>query len=276
MLRRERSRLRSGSALAALAAFAIVFAGCGGSDAGSDDVAAAATGTVETVDASEPVIDDRFAVGGAELAIQCLGKGSPTVLFEAGTDSNGIGEFDHVMRPLARSNMTCTYDRIGTGISDPPRERRRTMDDLVLVLNQLLEQANVEAPYVLVGSSGGGLLAAHYAGKYRDEVAGVVLLDVGVPNPKLDKEFPGPLGWKNPEHMDWVDAERRLAEKLTPAGNIPVRVVVASESETPDQSFWLKLSPRARQTTLQGGHDIYWDDPSGVVREIRAVLDANQ
>jgi hypothetical protein len=110
--------MRSGSALAALAALAIVFAGCGGSDAGSDDVAAESTGTVETVDVSEPVIDDRFTVGGAELAIQCFGKGSPTVLFEAGTDSNGIGEFDAVMRPLARSNMTCTYDRIGTGMSD--------------------------------------------------------------------------------------------------------------------------------------------------------------
>ena len=168
--------LSSRALLASLPALVILFAGCGGSDAGSD-VAAESTATVETaVDVSVPVIDDRFAVGGAELALRCFGKGSPTIIFEAGTDSNGIGEFNAVMRPLAHNNMTCTYDRIGTGTSDPPGERRRTMDDLVAVLNQLLEQANVEAPYVLVGSSGGGLLAAHYAGKYRDEVAGVVLL----------------------------------------------------------------------------------------------------
>jgi pimeloyl-ACP methyl ester carboxylesterase len=274
ILRRGRYMLSSRALLASLPALVILFAGCGGSDAGSD-VAAESTATVETaVDVSVPVIDDRFAVGGAELALRCFGKGSPTIIFEAGTDSNGIGEFDSLIRPLARSNMACTYDRLGTGMSDPPVERYRTMDDLAVVLKQLLDQANVEAPFVLVGSSGGGLLVARFAGKYREEVAGLVLLDVGVPNPNLDKELPGPLGWKNPEHMDWVDAERRLAEKLRPAGDIPVRVVVASSSESPDQSSWFKLSPRARQTTLQGRHDIYLDDPTGVLHEIRAVLDA--
>ncbi|MCA1703591.1 MAG: hypothetical protein LC808_10180 [Actinobacteria bacterium] len=46
-----------------------MFAGCGGSDSGSDDVAAHSTRTVDTVGVSEPVIDDRFAIAVAQVAM---------------------------------------------------------------------------------------------------------------------------------------------------------------------------------------------------------------
>jgi hypothetical protein len=43
-----------------------------------------------------------------------------------------------------------------------------------------------------------------------------------------------------------------------------------------DQSFWLDLSSRAEQTTLEGGHDLSSENPAGVVAEIQSTLDTIQ
>jgi pimeloyl-ACP methyl ester carboxylesterase len=227
-----------------------------------------------------PVIDDRLAVGtvGHRLAIRCFGKGSPTVILESGTDSSGIEDFPRLTRALGEQTTACAYDRLGVRKSDRPTERRRTLDDAVADLHGLIDAADLAAPYVLVGASGGGLIALHYAGRYSDQVAGVVLLDVPRPIPKaLAKEFPGRLAWRNPEHLDWVDGERRLA-RLRPMSleDIPLRIVTATDgqSSVKDQSVWLKLSSDARQTTIAGGHDLHWEKPESVVAEIQSTLEA--
>jgi pimeloyl-ACP methyl ester carboxylesterase len=44
-------------------------------------------------------------------------------------------------------------------------------------LHTLLNAAHIKAPYVLVGHSLGGLIARVYAEQYRQEVAGMVLVD---------------------------------------------------------------------------------------------------
>jgi pimeloyl-ACP methyl ester carboxylesterase len=179
-------------------------------------------------------------------------------------------------RPLARTNTTCTYDRVGTGRSSPPREARRTIDDVVSDLHALLHEAGVHPPYLLVGQSAGGNIAADYAAQYRAEVAGLVLLDVGAPTGQLGKEFPGKLGWNGAEHVDWVDADRRHLRRPRALGDTPVRIVraAAGDSNARDVSYWLKLGPLARQVTLEGGHDIHEDNPAGVLHQIRATLAA--
>jgi hypothetical protein len=45
------------------------------------------------------------------------------------------------------------------------------------------------------------------------------------------------------------------------------------QSSAKDQSFWLDLSSRAEQTTIEGGHDLASENPDGVVAEIQATLD---
>ena len=169
--------------------------------------------STESADVSGPVIDDRFAVGaGYELEMRCYGEGSPVIIFEAGTDGSGLEEYAALMRPLAERTMVCTYDRPGYGQSDPPSsERRRTLDDTATNLHDLAEAAGLAPPFLLAGASGGGLLVVNYAGRYPDQVAGVVLLDVPAPNKDLDKEMPGAMGWRNPEHLDYVAAERTRA-----------------------------------------------------------------
>jgi len=92
----------------------------------------------------------------------------------------------------------------------------------------------------------------------------------------LDEEFPGALGWKNPEHLDYVDAERTLAPHPPSLGDISVSVVTATDgaSSVEDQSFWLALSTDSQQKSLTGDHDLTSDNQGGVIAEIHAALDA--
>ncbi len=223
------------------------------------------------------MIDGLFSIGAdGQVALRCWGEGTPVIVLEAGTDSSGIEQFGTTLIPsLGERNMACTYDRLGTGRSDPPPDGRRTLNDLVSVLHELLLTAGVPGPYLLVGSSGGGMVVVHYAGRHRREVAGLVLLDVGEPAPDLAKEFPDEAGWNNVENMDWFAAERQLALHRLPVEEIAVRIVRATtgDSDPKDESVWLQLSPRARETFLEGGHVIYRDNPDGVVAQIIEVLE---
>jgi pimeloyl-ACP methyl ester carboxylesterase len=283
------SRPRSGrrttaAALLALATLAGCASGSEGGERDSAETTAATTGTTAPVDrAGSP--DRRLVAVGADghrLAFECRGAGAPTIVLEAGTDSSGIDGFPEAfLEPLAASHRTCTYDRLGTSAergcapadlcSDEPTADRRTIDDVVGDLEEMLSVAAVPGPYLLVGSSGGGLVVARFAQLNPGDTAGLVLLDAGVPNPNLGDEFPGEAAWDNVEHVDWVDAERQLATLPAPTASFPLLVVVAEDGETPDQSFWLQLTTAGTQVTLPGGHDLHEDHPAATAA---AILDA--
>jgi hypothetical protein len=55
----------------------------------------------------------------------CLGAGSPTIILTSG-GGDAISQFAGLLDPLAKRTLTCAYDRLGTGQSVPPTERRRT------------------------------------------------------------------------------------------------------------------------------------------------------
>jgi pimeloyl-ACP methyl ester carboxylesterase len=242
--------------------------------------ACGASGSDSPNDISEPAIDESFAVDvdGRQLALLCYGEGSPTVFLEPGDGGSG-DEFSYVMRPLGERTTTCSYDRPGFGRSDPPSKARRTLDDAVADLQALIEAADLPLPFVHVGASGGGYIALYHASRYPDDVAGVVLLDVSQDDPKEGaKIFPGAQAWRNQEHLDNVDAARRMM-RLPPLAleDIPLRVITAAEgpaSAEKNQAYWLKLSSDAQQTTLSGGHDLVEENTEGVVTEIRKLLDA--
>ena len=78
-------------------------------------------------------INGRFAVNaeGRQLALRCWGDGSPTVVFDAGTGTSGISEFEDssILRELAGRTRVCSYDRAGLGMSDAAPVRKRVLDD---------------------------------------------------------------------------------------------------------------------------------------------------
>ena len=118
-------------------------------------------------------------VDGHLMHINCLGEGSPTVILEA-ANFGMSAHWVRVQQQLAQTTRVCGYDRAGMGWSEPgpePRDARQISSEL----HTLLKGAGTEGPYVLVGHSYGGLYTQMYAGRYPEEVAGVVLLDSSHP-----------------------------------------------------------------------------------------------
>jgi pimeloyl-ACP methyl ester carboxylesterase len=115
------------------------------------------------------------AVGQRRMHLVCAGAGSPTVILEP-----GAGEFSLLVAPLqsriAAFTRVCAYDRAGYAWSDPAPEGR-SFDARAADLAALLRGAGVTGPYVMVGSSYGGLLARSFVRAEPGEVAGVVLVD---------------------------------------------------------------------------------------------------
>lgn len=265
----------------ALLALCVLLAGCGSDPGSSEREAPAVTSTPATDPAPAPTIDGRFAVNAEErqLALTCWGDGSPTVVFDAGTGTPGIGEFvgSPIIRGLAGRTRVCSYDRAGLGMSDAAPVRKRVLNDAADDLHLLLEAAHVPGPYVLVGSSGGGFNVYHHAGRYPDEVAGLVMLDVpaGQANIPTD-EVPAWDSPDNPEHMDYVAIERQMALDRLPIPSIPVTVITASAGQSADpaeQEVWLDGSSDPVHVVLDGGHAIYAFDPAGVLAEVLKVVD---
>ncbi|HSR63109.1 MAG TPA: alpha/beta hydrolase [Gammaproteobacteria bacterium] len=118
-------------------------------------------------------------IGGYQLHISCLGKGSPTVILDAGIGGFSL-DWISVQRALADKVQVCAYDRAGYGWSDPGPSPRST-DRIVDELHRLLINAGLQPPYVLVGHSFGGYNVQYYAKLYPGETAGLVLVDSSHP-----------------------------------------------------------------------------------------------
>ena len=112
---------------------------------------------------------------GRRLNLYCTGKGSPTVVFDSGltdeTDSWAL-----VQPIIAAHTQACSYDRAGSGFSDPGK-RDGTSANIVDDLHRLLVAATIKPPYILVGHSYGGMNVQLYADTYPSEVIGMVLVD---------------------------------------------------------------------------------------------------
>jgi len=111
-------------------------------------------------------------VGDHSLHIHCFGTGSPIVVMD-----NALGvEWSYwrtVYSQLPSTVRVCMYDR-----SANAHKSQKIVEDL----HALLTGARLEAPYVLVGHSFGGVNMILFASRYPEEVAGIVLEDSSHPD----------------------------------------------------------------------------------------------
>jgi pimeloyl-ACP methyl ester carboxylesterase len=124
---------------------------------------------------SVPRIGRAVDIGGRSLNIYCWGEGSPAVVLDSGRGLPGYS-WILVQPQIAKTTSACWYDRAGLGWSDPA-PGSRSSDAVAKDLHQLLGQAGIPPPYVLVGHSMGGFNVRVYQRLYPDEVAGLVLVD---------------------------------------------------------------------------------------------------
>ncbi len=114
--------------------------------------------------------------GGTRLHVYEMGTpAGPTVILEAGICATSLNwrALQQDLSPFAR---VVAYDRAGLGWSDAAQPAR-TPTQLTLELRDMLQAAEIEGPYILVGHSFGCLVMQRFAQLFSDEVAGVVLLD---------------------------------------------------------------------------------------------------
>ena len=89
-------------------------------------------------------------------------------------DRRVLGTGSRPRSPMTR--RVCVYDRAGRGWSDPSSVAQ---DGIAVAtdLHNLLDRGHVPGPFVLVGHSSGAQYVRIFAGRYPEQVAGMVLLD---------------------------------------------------------------------------------------------------
>ncbi|MBD2121339.1 alpha/beta hydrolase [Trichocoleus sp. FACHB-262] len=140
-------------------------------------------------------------IEGSHWHYQIVGDGSPTVIVDSGAGGPHL-DWQLVQPEVAKFTRVLTYDRAGYGWSDLSSEPR-TAEQVVSELRQLLQKAEIEPPYVLVGMSLSGLFSRFFAYHYPEEVAGMVLVDVA--HERMYEETP----------VEWVELNKRLEGLLT-------------------------------------------------------------
>ncbi len=176
-----------------------------------------------------------FEVNGHRLSMQCVGTGSPTLVYLHGLGGTGF-PLDTTFSTRTR---VCTYDRLNAGSSEH-LPGRRTGAQAVADLHALLAVAGIGPPYVLDGGSFGGLIAIIYIGTYPSEVKGLVMEDAALPaDAEIDDILPEPDRTQvkkelanNGEAFEYsITAEAKAALVLVP--DMPVSYIQATSMDIP-------------------------------------------
>ena len=290
-------------------AIASLAGACAGGSATPSSVPAAASPSA-SAEARDWVRD--IDVGGRTLSVACVGPtdtGRPTVIFESGLGGDR-GTWGDVLTSLMMTDRGCSYDRAGLGLSQPA-PKPRTTNDQVDDLHALLAAAGLKPPYVFVGHSSGGWNVMVYGGRYPDDVAGVVMVDVrppafskesaaalpketagesdGLHQARADADFEKDPS-RNPEGLDLIKSAAQ-AEASPGFGALPLVVLTAGDRAAVTEGLpaalakefdgiWMKLqtglvglSSNGRQEIVQGvTHDMPGEKPDAVVKAIQEVL----
>jgi pimeloyl-ACP methyl ester carboxylesterase len=260
---------------------------------------------VTTAAAPRPTatIDELIGDVGERVHIRCVGQGPTTVVLIAGFGGGADG-WATIEPAIAASARVCSYERPGTGTSDPATSTE-TFTTQATDLHSLLGTVGEPGPYVVVGHSFGGAEAATFASMFADEVAGLVLLDAtptswpaaicAVPDDGSDAAAMllgvcgtfAPTG--NSEHLDAVAAFAEAAQ-IASLGSLPMAVITADRRELPadlaapevarlneawnvGQNDWMALSTDAHLVSVEHtGHHIEIDQPGVVIDEINRLL----
>jgi len=165
--------------------------------------------------AKNPAPGETYLANGHKLHLNCTGSGSPTIVLDAGLGDDSL-IWGRLQPVLSMTTQVCSYDRAGFGLSDPipaPRDA----DHIAEELHDLLIQANVKGPIVLMGHSIAGMYIRDYATRYPAELAGLIFVDSATPlqeqNPALkamDSKKPLQWFWNLEGRLEFIAGVPRL------------------------------------------------------------------
>ena len=224
-----------------------------------------------------------------------LGKQKPTFVFLNGDGADFTTSWKKVTNELEGLGTCLLFNRDGIGENSKPTVKQ-TAEVVIQTIIGLLDNLQIEPPFVLVGHSSGGLFANLFARLYPDKVCGVVFVDSAHPDQfeELKDDFTLVL-----KLLLWAMARlnsrseiahiKETAKRVNSAGpfpTIPVAVLTGEKTEAPR---WLEkpslmkkklqlherlaaLSTNSRHIkTKNSGHFISIDEPELVVGAIKWV-----
>jgi pimeloyl-ACP methyl ester carboxylesterase len=242
-----------------------------------------------------------YDIGGRKLYIECVGSGSPTVVFDAGQGAPGAA-LARLQSELAKDHLACTYDRAGQGRSDPAPSLPRSATDVVNDLHALLAEAGVPGPYILVGQSVAGFFVQLYARTYPDDVAGVVAMNPVPPaGPWLEQALPLMTEGERAEEESYYRGEgvseaidfNLSSEQLNTAPSppdVPFEMLISTiaQCESPDDVCGRTYAvyedvmqaatdewPQGHFSQVESGHETFYGAFDETIAVIRRVVEAS-
>ena len=248
-------------------------------------------------------------VGPHRIAATVFGDAEPAVVIEPAFGGSAQSWFA-VAEALAGQAKVVAYDRAPYGASSRAQDDR-TPREIARDLHGVLDALGISRPVVLVGHSAGGVYARAFAGLYRDEVAGMVLVDSA--HEAQEQVLHGQLPWRvgllealtlpmlgllpakmlNGADRRSIIREFRASKRLTAAdrplapgdlGDRPLIVLTRGPGAKvhPSWQLWrdlhaelAELSTNSRHIVADdSNHYIHKSEPELVLTAIRDVLDS--
>ncbi|MGO4893563.1 alpha/beta fold hydrolase [Flavobacterium sp. W21_SRS_FM6] len=111
---------------------------------------------------------------------QCVGVGGPTIVIETGLgvaiSDESETSWNAFIESVSKKNEVCFYDRAGIGKSSKT-SMPQTSKEIAVQLNQLVSAAKLNAPFILVAHSMGGIHARVFNDMFPERVLGILLVD---------------------------------------------------------------------------------------------------
>ena len=216
-------------------------------------------------------------------------NGKPTVVMDA-----GYGDFsntwDSVIGDISMLSNVLIYDRAGLGKSEKS-SNPRTSSEMVKELKELLIEANIKPPYILVGHSFGGVNMRMFATEYQNEVCGLVLVDSTSEYynekllPTMSQDFQQAYNKQfvyEGNYDEFMESLKQLKETRRKI-NIPLIVLSAGKKahySTESQELWNEMQKEILEISSDGelviaensAHYIQNDEPELVVSSIKKLI----
>jgi len=246
--------------------------------------------------------DKMVKIKGHTLHMMSIGKGEFTVIFESGF-GNDLSHWRKVAPAISQKAKVVVYSRAGYGRSEPVA-KPLTLTESTEELTQLIHQAHLKPPFILVGHSYGGHIVRTYAAQNPQSIAGLVFvdpaneqfikklkqLDEAKTNSFLEvykKMVPEKLKAES-EILMAIDEKGALPD-FGPLPDVPAAILTSMVQEYPQfiihskegKKIWRELHTRlfnqfssARHiVTMNSGHNIAIQEPELVVEAINSAIE---
>jgi pimeloyl-ACP methyl ester carboxylesterase len=231
--------------------------------------------------------------GDCKLYAKIIGEtaGRPTIVMDAGYGDYSKA-WDKVIDGLSELANILIYDRAGLGKSQSST-RPRTSQEMVWELNELLQGAKIEPPYILVGHSFGGVNARLYATQYQQKVCGLILVDSTPEDyrerflPTMSDDFQERYAQQFSREGNYTEFKESLNQVKESKTTLSIPVIVLSAGKkahysSDSQALWnemqrdlLDLSSDAQLIIAENSaHYIQNDEPHVVIDAVKSILES--